>query len=137
MIEETPIKFIDSKIMARPDRELVYSAFQLLMPFTFHIRWYFDICEIHLAWKTVIFDGSRKLSSFFKSSQEFFDENSIHRVLQPSYSLDIIHSDILLFGHMKTARQEYKFEEWEQLLVRIYDCLNEMQLSELMFVFHL
>jgi hypothetical protein len=40
---------------------------QLLRPLMLHIRWYFATCEIHLGWKTFIFDGSRGLGSFFKT----------------------------------------------------------------------
>jgi hypothetical protein len=38
---------------------------------------------------------------------------------------------------MKQARQGHKFEEREQLLVGIYDFSKEVQLFELMSIFHL
>jgi hypothetical protein len=37
---------------------------------------------------------------------------------------------------METALQGRKFEELEHLLEGIYDLLNEVQLSELIFVFY-
>jgi hypothetical protein len=55
--------------------------------------------------------------------------------MQSLYSPDLALSDFWLFGHMKIALQEHKFEEPEQLLEGIYDFMNDMQPSELIFVF--
>jgi hypothetical protein len=73
---------------------------------------------------------------FSNNSHEFFDENSLHRVPQSPYSSNSTHSYFWLFRHMKTAQQGRKFEEREKLLMGIHNYLKEMQLSELMFVFH-
>jgi hypothetical protein len=93
-----------------------------------------------LGMKTFIFDGSRISrqlpDSFFNSLTTIFHENSLRCVSQSPYSFDLAYSDFWLFGQMKTALQGYKFAESEQLLERIYELLNEVQSSELVFVFH-
>jgi hypothetical protein len=43
------LRFIDSKIIARLDREPFIQHTQSLMPLAFHTRWYFAIFEIRLA----------------------------------------------------------------------------------------
>jgi hypothetical protein len=73
---------------------------------------------------------------FSKHSQKFFDDNSILRLPQPNYSLNLAHSDFWLFGRVKSALNGSKFEEPDELLQGIHDFLNEVQGSELMIVFH-
>jgi hypothetical protein len=72
---------------------------------------------------------------FSKHSQKFFDDNSLLRLPQPSYSPDLANSDFWHFGHVKSTLNGSKFEGRDELLQGIHDFLNEVQGSELMMVF--
>jgi histone-lysine N-methyltransferase SETMAR len=89
------------------------------IPHTHRLIVHLDNCRLH----------------FSKHSQKFFDDNSLLRLPEPSYSPDIAPSDFWLFGHLRSALNGSKFEGPDELLQRIHDFLNEVQGSELMMVF--
>jgi histone-lysine N-methyltransferase SETMAR len=72
---------------------------------------------------------------FSKITQQLMGENHILRVPNPPYSPDLAPSHFWLFGHVKTAFVGQTFEEPEELLEAVTECLNEIQRLELELAF--
>jgi hypothetical protein len=74
--------------------------------------------------------------SFFKCGKTIFIENSIVTAGHPPYSPDLAPSDFWLFGHIKTVLAGCVFNDVDQFLEVVIESLNQIQASELQFVFH-
>jgi hypothetical protein len=70
------------------------------------------------------------------ASKQCCDENSLVTVLQPVYSLDLAPSDFRVLGHIKTSLAGRVFNDGYELFEGVVEFLNEIQASELQFVFH-
>jgi hypothetical protein len=56
------------------------------------------------------------LVHFSKGMEQFFIENQLLHVLNPSYTLDLTPSDFWLFGHIKTGLAGRNFDDPVELL---------------------
>jgi hypothetical protein len=65
-----------------------------------------------------------------------FDENSLVTAPHSPYSSDFAPSDFWLFGHIKTSLAGRVFNDVDELLDAVIELSNEIQPSELQFVFH-
>jgi histone-lysine N-methyltransferase SETMAR len=66
---------------------------------------------------------------------QFCETNDILQIAHPPYSPDLAPSDFCLFGPMKTALADAKFDEPEQLLDAITEFLDTISVEELRAVF--
>jgi hypothetical protein len=73
---------------------------------------------------------------YSNASEQFLDENSFGTVPHPSHSPDLAPSTFRLFGHIKTSLADRTFNDLGELLETITEFVNEIQPSELQFVFH-
>jgi histone-lysine N-methyltransferase SETMAR len=72
---------------------------------------------------------------FSKVVEQFLEANDVLRILHPPYSPDLAPSDFCLFGRIKTALADAKFDEPEQLLNTITEFLNTISVEELRAIF--
>jgi hypothetical protein len=68
--------------------------------------------------------------------QNSFDDSSLGIAPHPPYSPDLAPPDFWLFGHIKTSLVDCVFNEIDEFLEAVTLFLNEIQPSELQFIFH-
>jgi hypothetical protein len=88
----------------------------------------------HSRWLSVYLDNCRVHRS--KAADTFFIENGVIQGPRPVYSSDLAPSDFWLFGHIKASFAGQQVAGPHDLLSGIRTFGEEIQTSELGFVFH-